>query len=40
MILNLVSSFHELGFLVDTKYADAFGQNVTTSPNGWLIKKK
>lgn len=39
MILNLVSSFHELGFLVDTKYTDAFGQNVTTSPNGWLIKK-
>jgi len=28
-----------LGFLVDTKYTDAFGLNVTTSPNGWLVKQ-
>ncbi|WP_394823554.1 CmcI family methyltransferase [Pendulispora albinea] len=27
-----------LGFLVDTKYTDAFGMNVTCSPNGWLRK--
>jgi len=27
-----------LGFMVDTKYADAFGYNVTTSPNGWWRK--
>jgi cephalosporin hydroxylase len=39
MILGLVSSFHKLGFLVDAKYTDAFGQNVTTAPNGWLIKR-
>jgi cephalosporin hydroxylase len=25
-----------LGFLVDSKYADAFGINVTASPNAWL----
>ncbi len=28
-----------LGFLVDAKYADAFGYNATCSPNGWWVKK-
>ena len=27
-----------LGFKVDSKYADAFGYNTTTSPNGWWRK--
>ena len=27
-----------IGFLVDTKFTDAFGLNVTASPNGWLVK--
>ncbi|HEX5036321.1 MAG TPA: CmcI family methyltransferase [bacterium] len=27
-----------LGFLVDTKYTDAYGMNVTCAPNGWLVK--
>lgn len=30
---------NDLGFLVDTKYTDAFGINVTCSPNGWLVKQ-
>jgi hypothetical protein len=36
---RLALAFDMLGFLVDTKYADAFGLNVTASPNGWLIKQ-
>jgi cephalosporin hydroxylase len=35
---RLASIFDSLGFLVDTKYTDAFGQNVTASPNGWLVR--
>jgi len=27
------------GLVVDAKYADAFGTNVTTAPNGWLVKR-
>lgn len=38
MLIELAASFDSLGFLVDTKYTDAFGQNVTCSPNGWLVK--
>lgn len=34
----LVPVLDRLGFLVDTKYTDAFGLNVTASPNGWLRK--
>lgn len=29
----------ECGLVVDTKYTDAFGTNVTTAPNGWLVKR-
>jgi cephalosporin hydroxylase len=36
---RVVEAFDELGFLVDTKYADAFGLNVTASPNGWLVRQ-
>lgn len=30
----------KMNLLVDTKYTDAFGYNVTCSPNGWLRKMK
>ena len=26
------------GYAIDSDYADAFGYNVTTAPNGWLRK--
>ena len=39
VLTKVADSFDSLGFLVDTKYADAFGQNVTCAPNGWLVKK-
>lgn len=29
---------HESGFLVDSKYTDAFGYNATCAPNSWLKK--
>lgn len=35
-IVRIVSN---LGFMVDTRYTDAFGLNVTCSPNGWLVKQ-
>jgi cephalosporin hydroxylase len=35
---QVAATFDALGFLVDTKYTDAFGLNVTASPNGWLVK--
>jgi len=35
---RLALTVDRLGFLVDTKYTDAFGLNVTASPNGWLVK--
>ncbi len=38
-ILGIVTICDMLGFLVDTKYTDAFGLNVTCAPNGWLVKK-
>jgi cephalosporin hydroxylase len=38
-IVAIVSGCNNLGFLVDTKYTDAFGVNVTCSPNGWLVKQ-
>jgi cephalosporin hydroxylase len=31
-------SYEAAGFMVDTLYADAFGLNVTGSPNGWFVK--
>jgi cephalosporin hydroxylase len=36
---RVASIFDAMGFLVDTKYTDAFGQNVTASPNGWLVRR-
>jgi cephalosporin hydroxylase len=39
-VLEAVIGFDELGFVVDTKYTDAFGTNVTAAPNGWLIKHR
>jgi cephalosporin hydroxylase len=35
---RLATAVDRLGFRVDTKYTDAFGLNVTASPNGWLRK--
>jgi cephalosporin hydroxylase len=35
---RLAKLVDELGLHVDTKYTDAYGLNVTASPNGWLIK--
>jgi cephalosporin hydroxylase len=35
----LIQLCDSLGFLVDTRFTDAFGLNVTCSPNGWLIKQ-
>ena len=34
-----VQACRSLGFSVDAKYCDAFGPNVTCSPNGWWIKR-
>lgn len=36
---RVATSLDELGFVVDTKYTDAFGLNVTASPNGWLTRR-
>lgn len=33
-----VTLCEQLNFLVDSKYTDAFGYNVTCAPNGWLTK--
>jgi cephalosporin hydroxylase len=38
MVRKVISEIERLGFLVDTKFTDAFGQNVTVAPNGWLVK--
>jgi cephalosporin hydroxylase len=38
MISEIVNGCKKLGFMVDTRYADAFGRNVTCAPNGWLVK--
>jgi cephalosporin hydroxylase len=38
-IAVVVKACTDLGFLVDSKYTDAFGLNVTCSPNGWLVKQ-
>jgi cephalosporin hydroxylase len=38
-ITGIINGCNNLGFLVDTKYTDAFGLNVTCSPNGWFIKQ-
>lgn len=38
-IVGITHICNSLGFLVDTKYTDAFGENVTCSPNGWLVKQ-
>jgi hypothetical protein len=39
IIADMVDMCRNLGFLVDSKYTDAFGVNVTCSPNGWLVKQ-
>lgn len=38
-IANVVKVCSSAGFLVDSKYTDAFGLNVTCAPNGWLVKQ-
>jgi cephalosporin hydroxylase len=38
LIANIVYFCESLGFLVDSKYTDAFGYNVTCSPNSWFRK--
>jgi cephalosporin hydroxylase len=38
-IASVVKACTGLGFLVDSKYTDAFGVNVTCAPNGWLVKQ-
>jgi len=38
MIAEWVELTNELSLLVDTKYTDAFGYNVTCSPNSWFRK--
>lgn len=37
---RLVDSIETAGLVVDTKYTDAFGYNVTCAPNGWLKKRE
>jgi cephalosporin hydroxylase len=37
-ISAIVRIIGNLGFMVDTRYTDAFGINVTCAPNGWLMK--
>jgi hypothetical protein len=39
MINKFTLALQKLGLVVDSKYADAFGENVTCSPNGWLVKQ-
>jgi cephalosporin hydroxylase len=36
---RLATAVDGLDFWVDTKYTDAFGLNVTASPNGWLVRR-
>jgi cephalosporin hydroxylase len=36
---RLATTLDTLGYVVDTKYTDAFGVNVTASPNGWLARR-
>jgi cephalosporin hydroxylase len=38
-IAQLTMVLSALGLMVDTKYTDAFGTNVTCSVNGWLVKR-
>lgn len=38
-IQTIVDRWQNLGFLVDTRYVDAFGTNVTCALNGWLVKQ-
>jgi cephalosporin hydroxylase len=38
-IVGIINGCTTVGFLVDTKYTDAFGINVTCSPNAWFIKQ-
>lgn len=37
-ISELTEVIDKSGLVVDTKYTDAFGYNVTLAPNGWLTK--
>ena len=38
VLTSLVDVIDRSGLIVDTKYTDAFGYNVTSAPNGWLKK--
>jgi len=38
LITEMTALAQKFNFLVDVKYADAFGTNVTCSPNSWLRK--
>ncbi len=38
--VNGMQQFCRRGYAIDTDYADAFGYNVTSSPNGWLRKMR
>jgi cephalosporin hydroxylase len=37
-IAKAAAAFDALGLTIDSKYTDAFGYNVTASPNSWLRK--
>jgi len=39
VIQRFVKRCDDLGLLVDSKYTDAFGTNVTCSPNAWFVKR-
>lgn len=36
---DFMSSIEREGFVVDSRYTDAFGYNMTCAPNAWLMKK-
>jgi cephalosporin hydroxylase len=38
-VLKSLAAFEAKGYLVDSRYTDAFGYNVTGAPNGWFRKK-
>jgi hypothetical protein len=37
-LVLILEALEQAGFWVDTRYTDAFGFNVTQSPNAWLRK--
>jgi hypothetical protein len=38
-VADIMRAMESGGFVVDTLYADAFGVNMTCSPNAWFVKE-